>query len=125
MKHIESDAPLIVTGSTPEAEAFDRPAAYALRDRMEGATVCSDLWFLNRPELRTRPVISIGGPGNNALTAYLADKLPGVLVVDGKMAVQMGDDPVRACCWGATPELTAKAVALFETQFAEEFLSRV
>jgi len=44
--------------------------------------VCSDVWYLNNDPLRSRPTISIGGPGVNALSAYLADKLPSAFAIE-------------------------------------------
>ena len=82
---------LIVVGAHPKAEMFDRTIAYRLRQRMIGwldqrfptggprpllPLVCSDVWYLNDQSLRERPAVAVGGPGVNALSAYLADKLP-------------------------------------------------
>lgn len=90
---------VIVTGSHLTAELEDRPLAYRLcnsiRERLEARfgpplfgdkwplmpIVCSDIWYLNHPELRGRPTISIGHPGVNALAAYLGDKVPSAYAV--------------------------------------------
>jgi hypothetical protein len=124
---------LIVTGAHLQAELHDRPIAYALRqallDRLDAPAedsvlVCSDLWYLNQPELRARPTVSIGPPDVNALTASLADRLPSVFVVDGVMIVQQlldADTPI-ACCWGSEPVHTAAAMEVFVERFAAEFL---
>lgn len=124
---------LIVTGATPRAEKHDRPVAYALRqallDRLgdesgEAVVVCSDLWYLNQPELRGGPVIAVGPPDANALTASLADRLPSVFVVDGVMIVQMLADPegALACCWGTESRHTMAATEIFIERFAPDFL---
>jgi len=130
------DLLLIVTGSTLAAEAHDRPAAYALRDRISGwleregksarvrPLVCSDVWWLNDPSLRERPTVSVGGPEVNALTAYLADKLPTAFAIDGALMVQMdvefGD--LLVACWGIDHAQTARAVGAFVERYMLAFL---
>lgn len=130
---------LIVAGAHLEAEIHDRPRAYVLRDAllahltqrgMPGdfgdVVVCSDLWYLGRDELRGTPTVSIGAPGVNALTAYLASRLPSVLAVEGVMVVQMElFDLPMACCWGRDADATAAAVETFEQRYAEEFIDAV
>jgi hypothetical protein len=134
---------LIVTGAHLSAEVFDRPIAYRLRERIltllggsnnslpvaEGAppdrvVVCSDLWYLNRDQLRELPTVSVGGPTVNALTAYLGDKLPSAFAVDGLFLVQAdwtNQTPV-ACCWGIHAEATATAVETFADRYLEEWI---
>lgn len=130
---------LLVTGSTLEAELFDRPTAYALREAMlrripdgvdaASVVICSDLWYLNQDELRACPTISIGGPGTNALTAYLADKLPSAFVIEGSTIIQLdqsmlGEPGETICaCWGIDPERTTAAVAIFRERFFEDFMA--
>lgn len=136
---------LIVSGSTLEAELLDRPTAYALRQAMivwlvehamvadareasSRVLVCSDIWYMNQEELRTCPTVAIGGPGSNALTAYLGDKLPSAYVVDDQMIVQMdpelggGLDDVVASCWGNSAQATAAAVGVFQEKLMHDFL---
>ncbi|MCC6660546.1 MAG: hypothetical protein IT437_06630 [Phycisphaerales bacterium] len=124
---------LIVTGAHLIAERDDRPAAYRLRDAMLEAMgpgdagrvlVCSDLWYLNQPELRHDPTVSIGAPGVNALTAFLAGRLPTALAVAGRITVQLDPelaDPVAAC-WGVGPAGTAQAVAAFAERYLPAFV---
>jgi hypothetical protein len=127
---------LIITGAHLSAEVYDRPLAYRLRERLLAAlgeadnptrvVVCSDLWYLNRDQLRELPTVSIGGPRVNALTAYLGDKLPSVFAVDGQFVVQ-GDwerSPL-ACCWGIDAERTAAAVEVFAERCLEGWLGAV
>jgi len=133
---------LIVTGAHLRAEAYDRAIAYRLRERIIARLndrygpekhgkphpisplVCSDMWYLNNEPLRSRPTVSIGGPDVNALTAYLADKLPSVLAVEDVYIVQMDPElvDVAACCWGAEAGATLAAVEAFEERYLEEFL---
>jgi hypothetical protein len=123
---------LIVTGAHLHAEATDRPIAYSLanaiseqqRGERGRVLVCSDLWYLNNEPLRSCPTISIGGPAVNALSAYLADKLPSAFVVEGKVLVQAdpGFDEAVACCWGADEAGTAAAVNAFIDRYLAAFL---
>jgi hypothetical protein len=129
---------LIVTGAHLRAETGDRPSAYRLRNRMlrglgrDGGedpeapvVVCSDLWYLNRDELRSRPTISVGAPGVNALSAYLGDKLPSAFAIEGVLVVQL--DPAfedrMACCWGVDHAATSAAVDAFCERYLEDFMA--
>lgn len=124
---------VIVVGAHPNAERHDRPTAYALvegmRRRVAGSPhpdplVCTDLWWFNDPSLRDRPTISIGSPQVNALTAYLADKLPTAFAIDGVLMVQL--DPAfgdtLAACWGTTHAQTAAAAEVFAERYLGGFL---
>lgn len=85
--------------------------------------VCSDIWWLNNDALRVRPTISIGAPDVNALTAYLADKLPFVYSIEGQLGVQMDLDFVDpwATIWGVSERTTAQAVDAFEQKYLQIF----
>lgn len=123
----------IVVGAHLQAELWDRGPAYRLRELAASAlgqghrlepVVCTDLWYMNSPALRGRPTISVGSPGLNALSAYLADKLPSAFVVDGVLMVQydpQAQDPA-ACCWGVDAESTAAAVDAFCDRYLGDFL---
>ncbi len=130
---------LIVTGAHLRAEASDRPIAYTLRKRIADwlaahgrpetvktprVVVCSDVWYLNNDPLRSRPTISIGGPGVNALSAYLADKLPSAFAIEEVMLVQADPEfhDVIACCWGRDEQATAGAVEAFTERYLEGFM---
>lgn len=130
---------LIVTGAHLLAEATDRASAYRLRRAMlerlgvpaaDGVlggpvVVCSDLWYLNRDELRSRPTVSVGGPGVNALSAFLGDKLPGAFSVTGVLTVQLdpGFADRVACVWGVDHAATAAAVDAFIERYLDDFLA--
>lgn len=129
---------LIVTGAHLQAEAYDRPLAYRLRREMRrrlehwlpprpAVLVCGDVWYLNNDELRSWPAISIGPPAVNALTAYLASRLPAVFVVDGVLTVQA--DPqwtdLLVCCWGPQRRGTRQAVETFTRRYLDDFLAAV
>jgi hypothetical protein len=130
---------LIVTGAHLQAEVGDRPVAYGLRQRLldwmeergmrtepgvPRVLVCSDLWYLNNDPLRVRPTISIGGPGVNALTAFLADKLPSAFAIEDQLIVQADLDfhDCLACCWGANTGATSAAVQAFCDRYLDAFM---
>lgn len=123
---------LVVTGAHLHAEAEDRPVAYrlqrAMQDRVETrggrVLVCSDVWYLNNEQLRPCPTVSIGGPAVNAVSAYLADKLPSAFVVQGKVIVQADPefDEAVACCWGSDGQSTGNAVGVFAERYLDGFL---
>jgi hypothetical protein len=126
---------LIVTGAHLDAETHDRPVAYSLReligrrfaamDRPEArAVVCCDVWYLNNEPLRRRATISIGAPGINALSAFLAGKLPSVFTIDDRLIVQADLEMIDlvACCWGTDHGNTAAAVDAFVERYLEDFL---
>lgn len=131
---------LIVVGAHPRAEVHDRGTAYRLRQSVErwmgqryGAEqrqwpvrplVVTDVWFLNDASMRRCPAVSIGGPGVNAFSAYLGDKLPSAFCVDDTLMVQMDLDltDVLACCWGVDAESTLGAVDVFTTRYLDAFL---
>jgi hypothetical protein len=130
---------LIVTGAHLKAEATDRPVAYNLRRQIAEwlaahgepeeperprVLVCSDVWYLNNDPLRSRPTISVGGPGVNALSAYLADKLPSAFTIQDVLMVQADLDFVEviACCWGVDAASTAAAVEAFAERYLPGFM---
>ena len=105
----------IVTGIQLNAELGDRALAYRVEEEIrrllqsmveepaEGElpmlvpVVMSDVLFLNSDELQARPVISIGGPGVNALSAMLVNELPTALSIENVLVIQMdlGDESSR------------------------------
>jgi hypothetical protein len=127
---------LVVVGAHLRAEVEDRPLAYHLREQMLArlgdhpaangwrVALCTDVWYLNNAELRARPTISVGGPGVNALSAYLGDKLPSAFAIEGRLVVQLDLDytELLACCWGVNQTATAAAVEAFIDKYLEGFL---
>ncbi len=129
-----------MTGAHLRAEVADRPLAYSLRDRIVkwlvtrygndtqrhpfDPVVCSDVWYLNNEDLRSCPTISIGGPGVNALSAYLGDKLPSAFVIENVLVVQvdLDFDDMVACCWGMDHVTTVSAVDAFCDRYLDSFL---
>jgi len=129
---------LLVTGATLRAEQVDRPLAYQLKTAIENrlaarlsapkVVVLSDLWYLNAEALHKLPLISVGGPGVNAVSAHLFRRLPSVLVVDDRLLIQMdlNLDDLRASVWGANHELTVNALEIFTSRgYLDHFLDAV
>ncbi|MBN2375354.1 MAG: hypothetical protein JXD22_03060 [Sedimentisphaerales bacterium] len=129
---------LIVTGSTLRAEQADRPLAYHLKNVIEKQlldqsrdlqiVVIGDLWYLNSQALQKIPMISVGGPGVNAVAANLYEKLSKTLIVDERLVIQMDLhlQDLRASVWGTNHELTVNAVELFiDRGLLKNFLSAV
>lgn len=136
----DRDAPrlAIVVGAHPAAEISDRPIAAALATALAAAwaqiaggdaapgqiLTVTDLWYVNDGLLRALPTVSVGPPEHNAFTAYLADKIPSVHVVDGVLMVQAElsfASPVAAC-WGVDPASTRRAAEVFLTKLGETFV---
>ncbi len=124
----------IVVGAHLRAEMEDRPWAAALRDALASAAghsfplvpvVVTDLWYLNSDPLRAQPTVSVGHPEVNALSAFLADKLPSVLAIDDRLIVQLDPELVEpvACCWGVDATATGEAVSAFLDRWCRPFLA--
>jgi hypothetical protein len=125
----------IVVGVQLPAELGDRALAYRieqqLREKLDGLdqrlspAVISDVYYLNNEEAQSRPVISVGGPGVNALTSQLINVLPTVLAIENTLVIQMDlemADP-RAAVWGMDHIQTVKAAELFvEKGYLETFI---
>lgn len=131
---------LIVVGAHLKAEAADRPIAYRLQKTLNEhldayadppdrvvPLVCSDVWYLNNDELHDRPLICIGGPGVNALSAYLYPRLANALQVDQQLVIQLDPemDDLRVNIWGMSHGQTAAAVDLFSRKYLEQYLECV
>lgn len=135
---------LIVVGAHIRAEVADRPLAYQLRDTMLrwmqdnlrpteseltpiDIVVCSDVWWINNDGFRERPTVSIGGPGVNALSAYMGDKVPSAFVVDDSYMVQMDVEltDLWVCLWGMNHETTLTAVDTFVERYLDSFMRAV
>lgn len=131
---------LIVTGAHLRSESGDRPIAYRLREAMLDwrdrnnpgepifdVLVCSDVWYLNNEELHLLPTISVGGPGVNALTANLGDKIPAAFVIENDLIVQVDLDfaELRAVIWGMDHAATIRAADAFVEKYLETWLTEV
>ena len=132
---------LIVVGAHLRAEMADRPLAYRLQEQIQSwlgdhrdelgveirPVVCSDIWYVNQPQLQRRPTISLGGPGVNALSAYYAQKLTAALVSDDQLMVQLDPEFVdlRVSAWGVNHEMTVRVLQLFVDKYLDDYLRAV
>ena len=138
--HFEIDALApVVVGVQPHAEMWHRPLAYRMRDQILHwqetfcddpvliPVVISDVWYVNHRAYESRPVISIGEPRVNALTAFLTDKLPVAAAEEEQYLVQIQDSfqVARACLWGNQPNRTQDAVDVFLDRFLDDWMRRV
>jgi len=125
----------IVTGSDLRAEMNDRPLAYQLKSMIEGQfkqrlwnpsiIVLGDLWYLHSEPLHKYPMISIGSPRVNAVSANLLKKLPTVLDVEQKLMIQMDLlwHDLRAIIWGSNRQFTLDALQIFTSRnYLDQFL---
>ncbi len=125
MKLIDTDETiLIVTGTEIPAEMNDRPLAYALKAEIDRrgagtpfrkAVVVSDAWFGQNRIFHLCAVISIGGPGVNALAGSLVNELPMLVKRDERVFVQgkWDGEEKRVSLWGMDRSTTAQAVEAF------------
>ena len=127
---------LVVVGATLRGEEMDRPLAYRIADEAAKrlpaesgwrALVVSDILYLNDKDLADCPVISLGGPGVNSLSAVLFRELPSVLAIDQTLLIQMDPnlDDRRCCLWGLNHDQTVEAVDLFIKLHLDHFLRGV
>ncbi len=128
---------LVVVGAHLRAETGDRPLAYGLAEDIKGRlqrlnehftyvpVVCTDVWYLNNTELHEQPVISLGGPGVNGLSAFLYPKLPTALAVEDKLVVQVDVEmnDLRSAVWGVDAQHSAAAIDLFAKKYLDDFLN--
>jgi hypothetical protein len=126
----------VVTGASLRAESMDRPLAYRVKAAIDEhidddglddweCVVISDVWYLNHDRFAGLPTISIGGPGVNALSAYLYERLPSTLAIDNVLIIQMDltFEDKRCAVWGMDNEATVEAVDTFlEKGYLDRFL---
>lgn len=126
----------IITGVQLTAELGDRPLAYRVEGEVrrllaellgpapEGElpllspAVISDVYYLNSDEAQTRPLISIGGPGVNAVAGALVNEVPTIVAIENTLVVQMDLEmnDLRCAVWGMDHLDTVRAVDLFLTR---------
>ena len=145
MPEVDTDRLIwIVTGVQLNAELGDRPLAYrvekevrkllrkALGPRPKGQpprlspVVVSDVFYLNSEDVQGRPVVSIGGPGMNALSAMLANELPTAAAIEETLVIQMDMEmeDLRCAVWGMSHLDTIRAVELFVAKgYLEAFVN--
>jgi hypothetical protein len=138
---------LIVTGSTLRAEEMDRPLGYYLKQQIEEVLethgdsagtkpvrdlsdyrvqVIADFRWMHDDFLQSRPTISLGGPGVNALTHRWLEEVPISLAYNERYFIQMDPDlgDPRVSIWGMDNPTTQIAVSVFLDRFLAQFLDR-
>ncbi|MEM8758441.1 MAG: hypothetical protein AAGF47_11745 [Planctomycetota bacterium] len=134
-EHDPASLVLVVVGAHLRAELGDRAAGMWLTGRLDAAVrplrlracTVTDLWQINDTRLAGCPAVSVGGPTVNALTARLADRLPSVLSVEGRLIVQMDLEGIElsAACWGDTHAATRRACELFDEKYLGAFVESI
>ena len=137
----------IVTGVQLNAELGDRPLAYRVEQELKVRladqlprtptgelpalvpAVISDVYYLNSEDddVQSRPVISIGGPGVNALSAAWTKELQTIVAIENTLVVQMDlemSDP-RCAVWGMNHLDTVRAVDLFISKYLDVFVKGI
>jgi hypothetical protein len=136
----------IVTGVQLRSELGDRPLAYRIEKQIRARlktllgprkkgqppglapVVVSDVYFINNEEIQDAPVISVGGPGMNAVSALFAEKLPAAVAIENVLVVQMDVEMKdhRCAVWGMNHLDTVRAVELFIAKgYLETFVKGV
>jgi hypothetical protein len=135
MPHIDTSRLLwIITGVHLRAELGDRPLAYriereakrVLKDLLPPPAdddplplitpaVISDVYYLNNDEIQDQPLISIGGPGVNAVANSLVNDVPTAVAIEDSLLIQMDVEmnDLRCSIWGMDHLQTVQAVDLF------------
>ncbi len=128
---------LIVAGASLRGEAADRPLAYQLAQEAAKRLgpespwkplVISDVLYINDKRLAAQPVISVGGPGVNHLSALLYRELPSVMTIDNVLIIQMDIELTdrRCCFWGMDHGQTVEALdLLLKRGYLDRFLEGV
>lgn len=110
---------VVVYGSEGRAAERDRALALRLQDevtqRGRRAVVVSDTVYDDHPMLHPNPVVAVGGPGVNRLSAAMLPTLPAVWAQEDRVFVQaaLGEERPRAVVWGMDADATAEAVEAF------------
>lgn len=86
--------------------------------------VMSDVLHVNDKALHHRPVISIGNPETNALSAYLYPRLTTALQIEERLFIQLDVEMIdlRANLYGSDPNQTSASLELFERRYLDSFM---
>jgi hypothetical protein len=137
---------LIIVGVQLKAELGDRPLAYRIETEIRNQlatllprgdaaslpklapVVVSDVFYLNNEDLHDRPLVSIGGPGMNLVSANLVEELPTALAIEDVLVIQMDLEmkDQRCAVWGMDHLSTVRAVETFLVKgYLETFIRGV
>ncbi len=129
----------IVVGTHLRAELGDRRRGYYLgeaivqwmeQNQITGPPwplVCSDMWYLNQAELRSRPTICIGQPEINAATASLSSKLDTAILAENAYRIQCDQEHIdlKCCMWGIDDAHTNQCVEQYIKHILPKFLGAI
>lgn len=129
----------IVVGTHLRAELGDRRRGYYLgesivhwmeQQQLTGPPwplVCSDMWYLNNVDIRTRPTICIGQPELNAATAAMSPKLETVILADDAYRIQCDPEYIdlKCCMWGIDDVHTNQCIEKFINHVMPHFLGAI
>ncbi len=137
MKLVDSEETVvIVVASDLEPGHPDRRSAEGLKDEIDSrgrgwsyrrAVIATDETWFETELFHHAPVIAIGGPGVNGVSARLAGELPSVWTDGDRVVIQatLDDGPRRATLWGTDRHATTEAVdAFIQRGWLDEFLDR-
>ncbi len=120
---LEAGHPDLINAARLKDEIDSRGRGWPYR---RAVMVTDEAWF-DTELFHHAPVIAIGGPGANAVSARLAGDLPTVWTDGDRVVIQAGltEGPRRASLWGTDRHATGEAVATFiERGWLAEFLDR-
>lgn len=137
MKLIDrTETVIVVTAADLEPGNPDTVGALRLRDEItkrgsgspyRRAILVSDADWFDNDLLDGTPIITIGGPGRNAVTSRLAGELPSVWTDGDRVVIQAILDraPPQVSLWGTDRFATAEALATFlDRGWLDEFLAK-
>lgn len=113
---------LLVVGCNPIPELLDRPLAEVLRDGIDAlgapnpfrrGIVLGDMYYLSDSSLWQYPVLSVGGPFVNALTAQISQSAGMHHVFGSLYWVRSHGEPPRAAVWGQSSRGCYESVRQF------------
>jgi hypothetical protein len=127
---------VIVIASELEPGHPDRLSADRLKAEIDSrgrgwsyrrAVVIDDEQWFETPMFHGAPVIAIGGPGANGVSAKMAGELPAVWTDADRVVIQaeLAEGQRRVALWGNDRHATTEAVHTFITRgWLDEFLDR-
>lgn len=137
MKLVDSEETVvIVVASDLEAGHPDQLSAARLKAEIDSrgrgwpyrrAVVVDDEQWFETEMFHAAPVIAIGGPGANGVSARLAGELPAVWTDGDRVVIQaeLTEGRRRASLWGSDRHATTEAVEAFIARgWLDEFLDR-
>ena len=130
---------LIVGGTDLEPEESDRPLAYRLKAAIEASPdfgnhpfrkclVITDTLYRHDKIIQVCPTVAVGGPGVNAVSNELVEKLPVYLSKDNRYFIQLNKDfaDSKIAIWGMDRDSTSEAMEMFIANgIMDDFLKKI